>query len=103
MDSFLSYFYFEAQMCFYAKESMIKHFSLFVLAAAVAAFAVDVEVHGDIDADFASYFDKDFSPTNAANQDIKLEGKIFLDENVSVSIFGRSHSNYIGADGETET
>ena len=103
MDSFPVYFYFEAQMCFYAKESMIKHFSLFVLAAAVAAFAVDVEVHGDIDADFASYFDKDFSPTNAANQDIKLEGKIFLDENVSVSIFGRSHSNYIGADGETET
>ena len=76
MDSFRAYFYFEAQMSFYAKETMIKHLSLFVLAAATASFAVDVELHGEIDADYASYWDKDFSPTNAANQDIKLESKV---------------------------
>lgn len=99
MDSFRAYFYFEAQMSFYAKETMIKHLSLFVLAAATASFAVDVELHGEIDADYASYWDKDFSPTNAANQDIKLESKVFLDENVSVSIQGRTHSNYVSENG----
>ena len=82
---------------------MNKHLSFFVLALAAASFAVDVELHGDINADFASYWDKDFSPTNAANQDLKLEGKVLLDENVSVSIFGRSHSNYVTEDSTTET
>lgn len=82
---------------------MIKHFSASVLLAAAAAFAVDVELHGEIDADYASYWDKDFSPTNAANQDIKLEGKLLLDENVSVSIKGRSHSNYVSDSGAVGT
>lgn len=78
---------------------MTKNFCALALFSAAAAFAVDVELHGEIDADYASYWDKDFSPTNAANQDIRLEGKVFLDENVSVSVFGRSHSNYVNADG----
>ncbi len=76
---------------------MIKQLSFFVLLSAIAAFAVDVELHGDIDADYATYWDEDFSPTNAANQDIKLEGKVLLDENVSVTVKGRTHSNYVTA------
>ena len=53
------------------------------LASASFAFAVDVELHGKVDFDYGSYFDKHFDPTNAANQDIDLSAKAKLDENVS--------------------
>ena len=55
-----------------------------ILTAAACLFAADVEINGDIQADYASYWDKDFSPTNAANQDIGLSLTAYMDENFSV-------------------
>ena len=67
------------------------------------AFAVDVEINGDIQADYAAYFDKDFSPTNAANQDISLYLTAYMDENFSVTISTNTHSSYLNKDGEMES
>lgn len=71
------------------------------MVALTAAFATaaDIEVHGDVNFDYASYFDKDFDPTNAGNQDIDLSLKANLDENISVVVNGTTHST-IGATGE---
>lgn len=89
-------------MCFFEKETMRKHLTTFILLSAAAAFAADVEIHGDIDADYATYWDKDFSPLNAADQDIELEGTVHLDENVSVILDANTHSNYVSSDSTVE-
>ena len=49
------------------------------MVASTAAFAADIEVHGDVNMDYASYFDSDFDPTNAGNQDIDLALHAHLD------------------------
>lgn len=73
-----------------------------LLLAAASAFAVDVEIHGDIQADYGAYFDKDFSPTNAANQSIELSATAYMDENFSVTINATSKSSYLNDDDERE-
>ena len=72
------------------------------LAATGFAMAADVEIHGNVDFDFASYFDKDFDPTNAANQDIDLSVTANLDENVSVTVFTNTKSNITNSDQASE-
>lgn len=71
------------------------------LAALTAGFATaaDIEVHGDVNFDYASYFDEDFDPTNAANQDISLQLKANLDENISVIVKGVTNSTYTDVNG----
>ena len=70
------------------------------LATAGLSFAVDVEFHGDVNFDYASYFNDDFDPNNAASQDIDLSLKANLDENISVVVTGNTTSNYV-KNGET--
>ncbi len=70
------------------------------LATAGLSYAVDVEFHGDVNFDYASYFNDDFDPNNAANQDIDLSLKANLDENISVVVTGNTTSNYV-KNGET--
>ena len=65
------------------------------LVSASFSFAFDVELHGDVNFDYGSYFDSDFSPTNAANQDIDLSAKANLDENVSVTVRANTHTSYV--------
>ena len=72
------------------------------LAATGFAMAADIEIHGNVDFDYASYFDKDFDPTNAANQDIDLSVKANLDENVSVTVFTNTKSNITNGEGTAE-
>lgn len=64
------------------------------LTAASFAMAAEIELHGEINADYASYFDSDFDPVNAANQDIDLAATAHLDENVSVTVKANTHSVY---------
>ncbi len=66
-----------------------------LLLAATAVWAVDVEINGDIKADYGAYFDKDFSPTNAANQKIGLSATAYMDENFSVTVKTKTQSSYI--------
>ena len=73
------------------------------LASASFALALDVELHGNVNFDYGSYFDSDFDPTNAANQDIDLAAKANLDENVSVTVKANTHSTYVdSSDGLTK-
>ena len=72
------------------------------LAATGFAMAADIEIHGNVDFDFASYFNRDFDPTNAANQDIDLSVKANLDENVSVTVFTNTKSNITKGEGAAE-
>ena len=72
------------------------------LAATGFAMAADIEIHGNVDFDFASYFNRDFDPTNAANQDIDLFVKANLDENVSVTVFTNTKSNITKGEGAAE-
>ena len=65
------------------------------LAGASLAFAAEVELHGAINADYATYFDSDFDPTNAANQDIDLAATAHMDENFSVTVKTNTHSTYV--------
>ena len=58
------------------------------MATATIASAADIEIHGDVNMDYASYFDSDFDPTNAGNQDIDLALHAHLDENISVVVMG---------------
>ena len=62
------------------------------LAATGLAMAADIEIHGDVNFDYGSYFDKNFDPTNAASQDIELYVTANLDENVSVSVYANTAS-----------
>lgn len=75
---------------------------LAILSAAGLVSAADIEIHGDVNLDYGSYFDKDFEPRNAANQDIDLSVKANLDENISVVVKGTTHSNYLTGDGKLE-
>ncbi len=72
------------------------------LSAASLATAADIEIHGDVNMDYGSYFDEDFDPTNAANQDIDLYVKANIDENVSVVVKANTASTYVGGDGNLE-
>ncbi|ADL26659.1 hypothetical protein FSU_2597 [Fibrobacter succinogenes subsp. succinogenes S85] len=72
------------------------------LAATGFALAADIEIHGNVDFDYASYFDKKFDPTNAANQDIDLSVTANLDENVSVTVFTNTKSNITNSDQASE-
>ncbi|MCF0216322.1 MAG: hypothetical protein HUK21_07605 [Fibrobacteraceae bacterium] len=73
-----------------------------LLTAAAFATAAEIEVHGNVNLDYASYFNEDFDPTNAANQDIDLSLKAQLDENVSVIVNGTTKSTYVGADSSVQ-
>lgn len=84
---------------YYWKLCMRKMILPMVALTAGLATAADVEFHGNVNFDYASYFDDDFDPTNAGNQDIDLSMKANLDENVSVVVSGTTHST-IGATGE---
>lgn len=66
----------------------------FVLGAAFVASAVEVDIHGSLNMDYATYFDNDFDPTNVANQDIDLSATARLDENVSATVRATTHSTY---------
>ncbi|OIP51442.1 MAG: hypothetical protein AUK31_04335 [Fibrobacteres bacterium CG2_30_45_31] len=66
-----------------------------VFMSASMAMAAEVVVHGDINADYATYWDDEFSPLNAANQDIDLRGTAYMDENFSVTLMGNTHSTYV--------
>lgn len=70
-----------------------------VLGSALIACAAEVELHGQLNMDYASYFDEDFDPTNAANQDIDLSATAHLDENVSATVSVTTHSTYIDSNG----
>lgn len=72
------------------------------LTAAGFTFAADIEVHGDVNLDYGSYFDKDFSPLNAANQDIDLSLQANLDENIHVVVNANTHSSFVNANGDLE-
>ena len=74
------------------------------LAMATATFvsAADIEIHGDVNMDYASYFDRDFDPTNAGNQDIDLSLKAHLDENISVIVNATTHSTFVNENGELQ-
>ena len=65
---------------------MRKLFLPMALMGASFALAAEVELHGSVNADYATYFDSDFDPTNAANQDIDLAATAHIDENVSVTV-----------------
>jgi len=69
------------------------------LASATFGLAAEIELHGAVNADYASYFDSDFDPTNAANQDIDLAVTARMDENVSVTVMGNTHSTYVDSNG----
>lgn len=73
-----------------------------VLMLSVSALAAEIEVNGSISADYGTYWDKDFSPTNAANQDIDLSVTAYMDESFSVTVSTNTHSNYVSKDGELE-
>ena len=87
---------------FFWKDCMRKLILPIALAATGFAMAADIEIHGNVDFDYASYFDKDFDPTNAANQDIDLSVKANLDENVSVTVFTNTKSNITNGEGTAE-
>ena len=70
-----------------------------VLASASFALAAEIELHGAVNADYGSYFDSDFSPINAANQDIDLAATARMDENVSVTVMANTHSTYVDSNG----
>ena len=72
------------------------------LAATGFAMAADIEIHGDVNFDYGSYFDKDFDPTNAASQDIELSATANLDENVSVTVYTNTTSNVTNSDKAAE-
>ena len=72
------------------------------LAVTGYALAADIEINGNVDFDFASYFNKKFDPTNAANQDIDLSVTANLDENVSVTVFTNTRSYVTNADRDSE-
>lgn len=72
-----------------------------VALTASLAMAAEIELHGEINADYASYFDSDFDPINAANQDIDLAATARLDENVSVTVRANTHSTYNNAKDST--
>lgn len=85
---------------YYWKHCMRKMILPMVALTAGLATAADIEVHGDVNFDYASYFDDDFDPTNAGNQDIDLSLKANLDENVSVVVMGTTHSTIGDEDSE---
>lgn len=87
---------------FYWKHCMRKIILPFALSACALVNAAEVEVHGDVNMDYASYFDEDFDPTNAGNQDIDLALHVHLDENISVIVKGNTHSTFTNSKGETE-
>ena len=66
------------------------------------ALAADIEINGNVDFDFASYFNKKFDPTNAANQDIDLSVTANLDENVSVTVYTNTRSYVTNSDRDSE-
>ncbi|MDR1760065.1 MAG: hypothetical protein LBR60_06030 [Fibrobacter sp.] len=70
-----------------------------VLAVSSLALAAQIEVNGSISADYGTYWDKDFDPTNAANQDIDLSVTAYMDEAFSVTVSANTHSNYVSKDG----
>ena len=72
------------------------------MATATIAAAADIEVNGDINMDYASYFDRDFDPTNAGNQDIDLALKAHLDENLTVVVKGTTHSTFVNENGDLQ-
>ena len=72
------------------------------LGAAAFTMAADFEIHGDVNLDYATYFDDDYDPTNAGNQDIDLSLKMNLDENVSVIVKTTTHSTFINGNGDFE-
>ena len=73
-----------------------------IALATTAAFAAEIEIHGNVNFDYGSYFDDDFSPTNAANQDIDLSAKAKMDENVSVTVKANTHSTYVDSSSNTQ-
>ena len=75
---------------------------LAISSAATLALDADFEVHGDVNMDYASYFDRDFDPTNAGNQDIDLALHVHLDENISVVVMGTTHSTFVNENGELQ-
>ena len=90
------------QIFLFWKDCMRKLILPIALAATGFAMAADVEIHGNVDFDFASYFNRDFDPTNAANQDIDLSVTANLDENVSVTVFTNTKSNITNSDQASE-
>ena len=65
------------------------------LMTAVFTQAADIEVNGNINADYATYWDKDFSPTNAANQDIDLSLTGLLNESFSATVKTNIQGTYM--------
>lgn len=74
----------------------------FALISASLAFSAEIELHGAVNADYASYFDKDFSPTNAANQDIDLEATAHMDEDFSVTVMANTHTSFSDSNGNEQ-
>ena len=81
---------------------MRKLFLPLALSAATFAVAADIEVHGDVNMDYASYFDSDFDPTNAGNQDINLALHAHLDENIAVIVKGTTYSTFTNENGDLQ-
>lgn len=84
------------------KDRMRKLILPIALTVTGLAVAQNFEVHGNVNMDYATYFDDDFDPRNAGNQDIDLSLKAKLDENVSVIVNGTTHSTFMNAKGEKE-
>lgn len=100
LDIFVSF----APMIFISrKDSHMRQLILpIILMTAAFTQAADVAVNGNINADYATYWDKDFDPTNAANQDIDLSLSAYLNESFSAIVKTNIHSNYIDSMGNVQ-
>lgn len=98
------YFYLSAWIFIktFWKDCMRKLILPIALSVTGLAIAADIEVHGSVNMDYATYFDDEFDPKNAGNQDIDLSLKANLDENVSVVVKGTTHSTFLNAKGKKE-
>lgn len=73
-----------------------------ILLIVSTSFAAEIEVNGEVNADYATYWDKNFDPFNAANQKIGLSLTAHLNEAVSVILASKLLSTYMSEDGELE-
>ena len=77
---------------------MRKLLLLSALSLAGTSLAADVSFSGSLEADYGTYFDKDFVVDNRANQDLGIDMNVGLDENVSATASFSTQSTYNSGD-----
>lgn len=73
-------------------------FPALLFSIASLAGAADVSISGDIEAEMATYFDKEYSPTNAAHHEVNLTTGVNFDQGVSLELYMISFSTALLAD-----